>query len=427
MKNNFLITLISFLFLTATTKAQVEKMIVETYYVADSNDVKDTTYGKLDLGAVTYRIYLDLAENTILKSIYGVPNHPLKITSTAPFYNQTDRGKTIGKDIDSKKLTENTLALDSWITLQQATKNHVGVLKNQDADGSMVGGVNNDDGLLINNDPSIGISLLVADGLIPVSTDYAYTQFGFTEKDSTIFGKKSKYGSTFATNFAFVECKKGLKGLTSDNIILVAQLTTAGKISFELNIEVEENGKTVKYVADQSTLEEGEKHSRYLKYPADAEICGCYDINYIEYDEKNVNCPVQDSCKTLVVIGCMDPMACNYNSKATKNIQELCCYPGNCADRDIALVCPALPNRESLENEIKLYPNPAQDKFMVETIVPINNYQLYDSYGRLLLQEKMALTVTNQQIDITSLSKGLYLFRLELANGIVYSKTIIKN
>jgi len=35
-------------------------------------------------------------------------------------------------------------------------------------------------------------------------------------------------------------------------------------------------------------------------------------------------------------------MACNYDPNANFNIPELCCYPGLCGDRDIAVVCPQL-------------------------------------------------------------------------------------
>jgi hypothetical protein len=128
--------------------AQLEKLIVETYYVSDESDSTDVNGGKLDSGSVTYRVYVDMLPGSTLKQIYGDTNHILKIASTAPFFNNVDRGQVFGYDIVSKRLSENTVALDTWLTLGQAAKSasekYIGVLKNQDTDSSIVGGVNND-------------------------------------------------------------------------------------------------------------------------------------------------------------------------------------------------------------------------------------------------------------------------------------------
>ena len=61
--------------------AQLEKVIVETYYVSDSLDATDTTGGGLEAGSTTYRVYIDLAPNCKLQKIYGDANHALKLAS----------------------------------------------------------------------------------------------------------------------------------------------------------------------------------------------------------------------------------------------------------------------------------------------------------------------------------------------------------
>ena len=61
--------LILFLFLIISSEmnAQIEKVIVEKYYISDEIDATDLTGGKVDSGSVTYRIYVDLKPGNILK------------------------------------------------------------------------------------------------------------------------------------------------------------------------------------------------------------------------------------------------------------------------------------------------------------------------------------------------------------------------
>ena len=56
--------------------AQLQKVIVEKYYISDANDATDTLGGGINIGSTTYRIYVDLAPGSLLKKIYGDANHP---------------------------------------------------------------------------------------------------------------------------------------------------------------------------------------------------------------------------------------------------------------------------------------------------------------------------------------------------------------
>lgn len=47
--------------------AQLQKVIVEKYYISDANDATDTLGGGLSAGSTTYRIYVDLVPGSILK------------------------------------------------------------------------------------------------------------------------------------------------------------------------------------------------------------------------------------------------------------------------------------------------------------------------------------------------------------------------
>lgn len=443
MKNTLLILLGSFILFSTSVKAQLEKVIVETYYVSNDNDSTDITGGFLESGSKTYRVYVDLMKGSKLKKIFGDTNHALIIKSTAIFFNNIDRGESFGKDINKNYLDENTVALDTWLTIGQATKigamTYFGILKNQDTDGSFIGGINNDGGsasipggLLSNTSPEAEIPLTSADGLdtmssVPTSwTDYGITVLG---SDSTIFGSL-KADSQFVSNNAGL-LNSGTMGVIPDsNQVLVAQLTTKGELSFELNIEVEDStGHITYYVANDSILLADEELNRYLKYPFE-QVCGCPDPDYLEYLSDR-DCDRTDSCKNRIIFGCMDTMACNYNPSANFNIQSLCCYPGLCNDRDLAFVCPELNNGRFNSPELNLSPNPAQNDVSFQISSKENTtveYLLYNFQGEILLRESTGMPsgITTHTINVSKLPKGLYLIRVFVGNSSI-SRTFIKN
>ncbi len=448
MKKNLFLFIMSLLILPLTLRAQVEKVVVETYYIADANDAKDTLGGKLEEGSKTYRVYIVLKSGYKLKKIYGDANHPLRFSSTSDFFNNTDRGQTFGMDFSKSHFGKNTVGLDTWLTIGQtskastsaAAKTYCGVLKSDDTDGSFVGGVNNDggsmelpEGLLANADAAAGIPLTTADGLtVMTQAPTNWASYGFKDvlsgDDSTIFGSVIP-GKEFLSRNAALQ-NSGVAGVSpGNNKILVAQLTTKGELSFELNIELEDSlKKTLVYVANDSTLLPGEMLERYLTFPFN-EICGCPDRNYIEY-LKDRDCDNLNACRSQIVFGCMDPMSCNFDPKANYNLPELCCYPGFCNDRDISLVCPKLGDKVYSDLEFNIYPNPAQSKMTIEIASPENkdvSYAIYDSFGTAVLL-KSGTTMSDasvQDVDLSSLPEGLYLIRL-YRDGTVASKRFIK-
>ncbi len=428
--------------------AQLEKVIVETYYISDDLDATDTTGGYLEPGSTTYRIYIDMAPGYKLYEIYGDINHALKISSTANFFNNIDNDQPFGYLFHKNRYGYNTVALDTWLTLGQTTtaaaKTYFGTLKTEDRDGSFIGGVNNDggslpvdSGLLRNNDSAAGIPLTTSDGMdtigsIPTNWNSSGDLDLITGNvDSTIF---SSYipGNQFISNNAYLR-NSGVTGVNRDsNQVLVAQLTTKGDISFELNvILLDSTGKSIYYVAKFANGESNNdtlKISPYLTYPLP---CGCKDPKYLEYSSA-YGCDNPDSCKTLVVLGCMDKTACNYDPNTNFNIQSLCCYPGYCNDRDIAVVCPSLSiNRNRGASELTLYPNPAQNEITVQ-IPDVNDleskYEIYDSFGRLIMVKDLGVVSgsINEQLDISKLASGLYMFRLFVGDS-SNIKTFIKN
>ncbi|MEI7594730.1 MAG: T9SS type A sorting domain-containing protein [Bacteroidota bacterium] len=432
--------LIAFLFFAFSIQAQdaIKNVLVETYYVANANDATDTTGGKIEVGTKTYRIYVKLKPGCKLKKIYGNSNHTLKFSSTHAFFNNSDRGTLFAKDIIKNYYGSNTVALDSWITIGQiskkATLTYAGVPKFMDNDGSFVGGANNDGGsasivggLLTNNDALAGVPLTNADGIsIMDSVPSSWLGSGFT--DSTIFGS-SKTKTEFISNSASLQCT-GVKGVNVDsNYILVAQLTTKGEISFELNLQVYnpkpkgQNPTIQNYVAKNADFQNGEYRSPFLTYPF---LCGCLNVNYNEFNDTVFAIHSNDSCKVRRYVGCMDPLACNYDKNANFNIDTLCCYPGSCLNRDISLVCPNLGNQDK---KIKLYPNPVHSLFTLETNNIENEetrYEVYNSFGNIEIGEKLGKISgdISENIDATNLNPGIYLIRVYCGNTVLSERFI---
>jgi hypothetical protein len=441
----YLLVLIIISAIQFTGFSQLEKVIVEKYYVSDLNDATDTLGGGLPVGSTTYRIYVDLAPGSVLKKIYGDANHPFSIQSTAPFFNHESDGQTFAKDFVKNRYLEGVVALDTWLTLGQTTKTqagktYVGVLKNQDVDGSFIGGINNDGGselistgLLVNNDISAGIPLTQADGMDTMATiPSSWSHFGLldfvTGNDSTMFGSLTQNNEFLSDNFYL--SNSGIMGLIPDsNQILVAQLTTTGDLSFHLNIVVDVlvNGvlETIHYVSSNDTILSGEEFNPYLIYPS---TCGCNNSAYVEYDP-NATCLEPGSCITPIIIGCMDTMACNYDPAVNVNMPNLCCYPGKCNNRDIAIVCPALRGENF---EFLVYPNPSSADFFLDVYSGMANeaiqVEVFNTFGVKVFENAFAPSsiLTGEKLEFSNSEKGVYHIKVQIGEQ-VQTQLLFKN
>ncbi len=411
------------------TEAQIDSLIVEKYYISDANDATDVTGGGLPEGSITYRIYVDLAPGSKLQKIFGNDNHPIRISGTEVFFNNIDRGSTFGGEIRETRLDENTVALDTWITIGLASDKHFGIFKSSDLDGSIVGGINNDGGsmsipggLLVNTNPAAGIPLTIADGLyrpLVLPSNYQSQLNGFelsSSTDITIFGNLVQAKEFFSNDF-FIS-SNSVEGTSEYNRVLIAQLTTKGEIKFNLNLVVEEadgsSTRLVTYVAENPIG--NEITNRYLTYPAPPPpppVCGCKNPEYLEYN-KDLECHNQDSCKTVIVMGCTDPYACNYDPAANFNTPELCCYPGRCMNRDIRIVCPQIQGNIL---GLDLYPNPAIN--IINTVISNGKGKtaeilVFDSSGNCVLRETAGISEEKivHMIDVSCLSRGYYIVRI---------------
>lgn len=284
MKKLLLLTTFSALMIGVSAQG-LEDIIVETYYVSDANDATDTNGGSLAEGSVTYRIFVDMTPGYELQAIYGNSNHEMFLATTTEFFNNADRGEQTGDVINDIRLDENTVALDSWLTLGAASDEHIGVPKALDTDGSIVGGANNDGGsagiaggLLANADAAAGIPLTTADGLILGAIPSGVVAVGL---DLTMFGDAND-GPVFSSNGGAWSVLEGVQGPTADNIVLIAQITTTGEFSFELNIQLgTPDGSVIQYVAKNAIDDEVEFAG--LTFPA-VGVEGCTSESACNFD-----------------------------------------------------------------------------------------------------------------------------------------------
>ncbi|MBN2484594.1 MAG: T9SS type A sorting domain-containing protein [Bacteroidales bacterium] len=434
MTRTTIITLLIFLFYAAKTQAQLQKVIVEKYYIIGAKDTTDLFGGCLEEGSVTYRVYLVLDEGYVLKSLIGDSIRNFTITSTDNFFNHTGFGVDYGIGLNPALLPIGLTGLDSWLTIGYATTSHLGVLKTNDPDTSIVGGKNNIMGLLSEEFPEAGIPIITADGLVLADSFATSYNYGTNISDST-FGTKTRSnvfnftGNSGGENFFITVGKNSIVGFDSNNYVLIAQLTTKGELAFKINCELINlaTNKSLSIFGTDSLIkpEKNEIYSRWLNYPF---ICGCTDPWFVEYNPEAV-CN-DGSCSDSIILGCMDVNACNYDPNANYSVAELCCYgPDSCDNRDIKLVCPDYGDKVL---NFKMFPNPSGGNLsLVIESVPANAGALltvYNSFGdKVYVRELSPLYISfNEQLDLSFIPQGIYLIQITTSEGISAHKSFLK-
>ncbi len=256
MKNNFtkhILFGLTFFVISALANAQngLENIIVEKYYVSNADDAA-ASVGILPVGSVTYRIFVDMKQGYKFQAAYGVPTHTLFMKTTRSFFNNEDRG-AVTPTFTKTQAKSNTVMLDSWLSGGAACAGNYGILK---ADDDAVGTVVNADGILKNTDPMAGIPLTDRDGL-KLGTPGSFTIVGpEAEAQIAVFDAVSQAGNSFILTDGAWSCLAGAVGADTTNKVLIAQITTDGEFSFELNIQIGKDGNAENYVAKDAINQE---------------------------------------------------------------------------------------------------------------------------------------------------------------------------
>ena len=226
----------------------LEGIILEKFYISTKEDnSKPELSGHLAPGSITYRIYVDLKPGYTFQAAYGTPNHELYIKSTKLFYNHVEYGAEYPNRIPLRTYSRNTSRLDSWLSVGGAGENQIGVLKSED---DTLNVFKTSGAYLKNHSKKMGVSLEVVDGM---KEKYNLTFPTFYQMDSTIkgLGTITNTNTINTNNGAWASMGKGSQGADSlSNKVLIAQLTTDGKLSYQLNLLIgTPDGKSEKYVA----------------------------------------------------------------------------------------------------------------------------------------------------------------------------------
>lgn len=236
MKKLLLVTF-SLLSIVGISKAQngLEDVIVERYYVSNANDATvNSSGGVLPVGSVTYRVYIDMLPDYVLQSVYGDPVHECRIETTTQFFNNEDRG-AVHPTFNFNYCDDNTVMLDSWLSVGAACNGRYGILKSLD---DTVANVQNSDGVLQNNDPMAGIPLTDRDGIMLTAIAPEAVITAGIANDVTIFDSQTN-GSLFSTyNGAWASLNGSTGPDAAVNQVLIMQMTTDGVFSFCLNIQI---------------------------------------------------------------------------------------------------------------------------------------------------------------------------------------------
>jgi hypothetical protein len=233
MMKKLLIVFSLYCFAIVAQAQGLDSIIVEKYYVANAADAAYATASEtnpLPVGSVTWRFYVAMKPGYNVQMAYGNASHPLEISTTTSFFNNEDNGSEVPSysAVNAKK---GTAMLDSWLTMGSAAAGAKfwGVLKSEDTDAPFI----NANGLLQNTVFSAGIPLTTQDGLL-AGTGVPTASFLGTDP-VPVFGTGAN-NKSYVVNGGSWYFLGGVKGPTANNRVLIAQITTDGTLTYNLNI-----------------------------------------------------------------------------------------------------------------------------------------------------------------------------------------------
>ncbi|MBK8612842.1 MAG: DUF839 domain-containing protein [Flavobacteriales bacterium] len=251
----------------------MEGIIVEPYYSVTQADADayNNNFGggsfPLLAGMNVYRVYVDMAPNYKLNTVFGSPvggggvsPNPLDVSTTTTFWNDDNFGADIPGQ--TRRLDEGT-AFDSYITVNStgtaggaagcgSAAAQVGVLRTADTNGNLT---------LC----TAYLGFTGADGNIPGTAPALTYNIGGLINFSALTGNGSVF-QVINDAWATLPNSTGVDP-TGTNRVLIGQFTTNGTFSFHLNVQLSSPTSVLEtYVWNQAGA--GEVVSPLLTYPA---------------------------------------------------------------------------------------------------------------------------------------------------------------
>jgi chitodextrinase len=203
----------------AQTGSMLDSVYVEKYHVATSAD--HAIDANLPVGAITYRIYVDIKPGFKMSSVYGNADHALMFKTSTVFYNSPN-GSTNGNTLANTPATVDNY--DSWISMGGATGNKTAIPLVEDiTDGTVDGYTTKTAATFSSISATPDLVLDVFDGAVG--------------------------GSDFTNNTSVYSTLTGVVGATATNRVLIGQFTTDGTFQYALNfILINSSGDAQNYV-----------------------------------------------------------------------------------------------------------------------------------------------------------------------------------
>jgi len=253
MKNKIIFMLSCLVLMQSWMSAQgLEGIMVEKYYQANAADAQytvDQGYSvPLPAGAVTYRIFVDMAPGYKFVQMFGTSAQNLNFGTSTFFYNDENYDSQTGPTTSVINTRKHTAMIDSWLTTGgvagSAANGKVGVPKVEDTDASIATGANgNTNGILFNSLGGCFGTMITTpsgkDGLAPSSSS-AYVSPNVLGMSGGILDALTAGNSLGVINVTngSIAALGGVVGATSNNRVLVGQFTTDGTFTFAINVQL---------------------------------------------------------------------------------------------------------------------------------------------------------------------------------------------
>jgi hypothetical protein len=220
----------------------LEGIIVERYYQSDAADEANAagqfSVSPLQVGSITYRVYVDMLPNYKFSNIFGNANHSLLVNTSTYFFNDPNYGVAVNPGtISAVNIRKHTALIDSWFTTGGTCAGRVGAMEADDTDGT----VGSQQNILANNPGGcFGQPLMGAngrDGMVPFDAT-TYVVPNVLGVGNALDVLEQTEGNSITINNGTIAALGGVVGPTSANRVLIGQFTTNGAFSFELNIQI---------------------------------------------------------------------------------------------------------------------------------------------------------------------------------------------
>jgi hypothetical protein len=83
---------------------------------------------------------------------------------------------------------------------------------------------------------------------------------------------------------------------------------------------------------------------------------------------------------------------------------------------------------ENQKNNISVYPNPTSDFFVIEADYSIDQIEICNNIGEIVMDKKYSLNEMKKVIDVSNLNRGVYILKIKTKTGINQTqKLVIQN